>query len=105
MSELLECPIIVIGTHRSGTTWLGKELKKVKGLSFGEEPRHIWTRGNAYKRDDVLGATDATPRRIRSIRKAFQRFVEQDGGSRFGEKTPSNCMRIPFIDQLSRRAL
>lgn len=90
-------PIILLGAHRSGTTWLGDALSRAPGVAYWVEPRHIWTRGNAYRRDDVLTAADATPRIRQGIRASFDRFVREHNAERFAEKTPSNCLRVPFI--------
>ena len=90
-------PIILIGAHRSGTTWLGDALSRAPGVAYWVEPRHIWTRGNAYRPDDVLAAKDATPRVAGAIRRRFAQFVSFHNAHRFAEKTPSNCLRVPFV--------
>lgn len=94
---MIEAPIILLGTHRSGTTWLGDALKRHPDLVYAEEPRHIWTWGNASRPDDRLTAEDATPRIRAHIQEAFEAFVREGSGSRLVEKTPSNCLRVPFI--------
>jgi len=93
----LDAPIILIGTHRSGTTWLGGILKTHPSLAFWGEPRHVWTRGNAYIPHDRLTERHAKPRVARHIRATFERFVRDAGRQRLAEKTPSNCLRVPFI--------
>ena len=90
-------PIVLIGTHRSGTTWLGSVLKSHPALAYWEEPRHVWTWGNARTPDDVLSAEHATPKVVRHIREAFARHTSAAGKHWFSEKTPSNCLRVPFI--------
>jgi len=92
-----QSPIILIGTHRSGTTWLGKVLSRHPRLAYWEEPRHVWTWGNSYTPDDVLTAANATDRVKKHIRETFAAFVAAEGKDRLTEKTPSNCLRIPFI--------
>lgn len=98
-----ERPIILLGTHRSGTTWLGSVLAQLPELAFYSEPRHIWTFGHGSKPDDVLTAADATPRIIRHIHREFEAFRAGSGG-RLAEKTPSNCLRVPFIHAVYPRA-
>ncbi len=93
----LQSPIIFIGTQRSGTTWMGNLLARHPRLAYWEEPRHVWTWGHGYRPDDELGAEDATPRITAHIRKTFERFVRKHGKERLVEKTPSNCLRLPFI--------
>lgn len=90
-------PIIFIGTQRSGTTWMGTVFERHPRIAYWPEPRHVWTWGNAYKPDDVLTAADARPAVAKHIRREFERFVHRAGKDRLAEKTPSNCLRIPFI--------
>lgn len=90
-------PIIFVGTQRSGTTWMGNLFARHPRLAYWEEPRHVWTWGHGYRADDELGAADATPRIASHIRRTFERFVRERGKDRLVEKTPSNCLRLPFI--------
>ena len=90
-------PVFLIGTHRSGTTWLGSLLGKAPGFAYWVEPRQVWTYKNWHKPDDVLTAEDATDKIKRHIRTRFSKYTDLQGASRFCEKTPSNCLRIPFI--------
>ncbi len=93
-------PIILIGTHRSGTTWLGDVFSRHSDLAYWEEPRHVWTWGNAYTPDDVLDETNAKPRVRAHIRKTFDAFVREQGKSRLVEKTPSNTLRVRFVREV-----
>jgi hypothetical protein len=99
MSQL-DRPIILIGTQRSGTTMLGDTLCLHPDLAFWGEPRHVWTWGNSYRPDDRLTAQNARPAVQRHIRRTFQRYVTRAGRQRLCEKTPSNCLRIPFISEV-----
>lgn len=56
--------------------------------------------GNAYRRHDELSGSEMTPRIGKYIDGRFSEFLRQTGKSRFAEKTPSNCLRIPFIQAL-----
>lgn len=87
-------PIVLIGSQRSGTTFLGDIFRAEPTIAYWEEPRHVWTRGNAYTRDDRLDTSHARPGVRSHIRTTFADFA---GDRRFCEKTPSNCLRIPFI--------
>jgi sulfotransferase family protein len=93
-------PLFLLGTQRSGTTWLGKLLSALPGAAYWIEPRHVWTRGNAYRPDDLLTASDATPAIKQRIRRTFTRFVADQDCTRLVEKTPSNCLRVPFIHEI-----
>jgi hypothetical protein len=69
-------------------------------VAYWGEPRPIWMHGNAYRADHVLREEHLTPRIARYIDRRFSRFLEESGATRFAEKTPSNCLRIRFIDAL-----
>lgn len=90
-------PILLIGTHRSGTTWFAQQLSQHPTLAYWSEPRYVWSWGNSYKPDDVLTEADAHPNITRHIRDRFARYVSDQGKQRLFEKTPSNCLRISFI--------
>ncbi|MEL6458189.1 MAG: sulfotransferase [Cyanobacteria bacterium J06621_15] len=90
-------PIILIGTHRSGTTWLGKVLSTHSKLAYWIEPRYVWSWRNNYKPDDVLTEFDVTPTITNHIRQRFDKFIKKQGKERLLEKTPSNCLRLSFI--------
>lgn len=90
-------PIVLIGTHRSGTTWLGQALSRSSDVAYWPEPRQVWSWGHWFRDDDVLTAADATPLVVRHIHSTFSAFVTASGCHRLCEKTPGNCFRIPFI--------
>ena len=93
-------PILIIGSPRSGTTLLGNWIGRHPEIAYWEEPRTIWNQGNAWRPDDRLVADDLTPKIARRIDDRFSRFLTESGRSRFAEKTPSNCLRLPFIHAL-----
>ncbi|MEO0514394.1 MAG: sulfotransferase [Planctomycetota bacterium] len=90
-------PLIILGSPRSGTTFLGEVLSRHGDLAYAEEPRMIWRYGNDG-RSDYLRAEDARPAVRESIHRAFDRLVEEQGKKRLLEKTPSSGLRLPFID-------
>lgn len=97
--------IAVIGTHRSGTTLLGDALGRHPEVAYWEEPRHVWSLGHNYRQDDTLTSADAGPRCTARIQSRFSRYLERSGRIRLAEKTPSNCLRLPFIDAIFPDAL
>ncbi|MDG2054354.1 MAG: sulfotransferase [Phycisphaerales bacterium] len=97
---MIDRPIILLGTQRSSTTYMGGVFSEHPSLAYWSEPRHVWTWGNSYRKDDVLTASDVTPRIKRHIHKQFSRFVNDRGRARLIEKTPSNCLRISFIHEI-----
>jgi len=97
---MMQSPIILVGTHRSGTSWLTRVFSQHSDLACWMEPRYVWSWGNNYKPNDVLTPADATPKVIDHIRARFEKFVVDEGKVRLFEKTPSNCLRLPFIHKV-----
>lgn len=95
----LDRPIIVIGSPRSGTTLLGNLLGVHPRLAQVEEPRLTWKFGNDSK-SDMLRASDARPEVCRHIRESFAQAVRSAGRSRLIEKTPSNSLRMEFVERV-----
>lgn len=97
---MIDRPIVVLGAARSGTSMLaGQVLALHPDVAYWSEPNFVWRYGAAYRRHDVRSAAEATPRVRRYIRARFAEFLENhDGPKRFMEKTPSNCLRLPFVD-------
>ena len=87
----------LVGTHRSGTTWLGGLLSHGPSVAYWEEPRQVWTYRNWRGDSDRLDAADASPAVRRHIRRRFAGFAANRGKDYFVEKTPSNCFRVPFM--------
>ncbi len=93
-------PIILIGSGRSGTTMLGSIFSHHPDVAYWVEPRPIWMYRHAYRSHHELSAADLTAAVARYIDRSVARFMARAGCSRFAEKTPSNCLRIPFIHAL-----
>jgi hypothetical protein len=94
----LQAPVIIVGTHRSGTTWLGQAFSRHPDLAYWSEPRYVWEWGNNYRSNDLLTNNDAKPKIISHIHQRFNHFVQQHNKIRLIEKTPSNCLRLSFIN-------
>lgn len=92
-------PIVIVGTPRSGTTFLGKVLSAHPSLAYLEEPRLTWRYGNDHK-SDMLDPQDARPEVCEYIRRQFAAAVQSAGRERLLEKTPSNSLRLGFVDQV-----
>lgn len=96
-SRVIKKPIILLGCARSGTTLVGKILQQHPDVAYWVEPRPIWMHGNAYRSHDELSRNDLSPWIAEYIDQRFSEFIRKSKKSRFAEKTPSNCLRIPFI--------
>ena len=100
MARRIAKPIILLGSGRSGTTLLGEVFAQHPDVAYWEEPRPIWMYRHAYRSHHELSAEDLTAPIARYIDRRFARFLADSGRRRFAEKTPSNCLRIPFIAAL-----
>jgi hypothetical protein len=89
--------IVLIATVRSGTTMTAACFKHHADVAILREQRMLWTIGNTHLKHDRFTEAQANPKVIRKIRQAFLEFQEEKGGRRIFEKTPSNCLRVPFI--------
>jgi hypothetical protein len=96
-AELLERPIIILGSPRSGTSLLSGVIGKHRALAMAMEPRLVWRYGNDGK-SDFLARKDARPAVVAHIRSTFARLVREQGKGRLVEKTPSNSLRPAFVD-------
>lgn len=96
---MLNKPIVVLGAPRSGTTFLSNLLKHHPDVYLAQEPRILWKYGNDGK-SDLLHVGDARPEVRSHIQREFGRLVETHGASRLVEKTPSNCLRVGFVNEI-----
>jgi hypothetical protein len=98
--NLSESPIFIIGSYRSGTSFLAYALSQHQDICYVGEPMHIWNWGNKNIKDDRLSASDVTDRIEKNIKGQFKKILDKSSGSRLLEKTPTNCLRIPFINKI-----
>ena len=97
-----ERPIFVIGCPRSGTTVLLECLLRSTQLRSIHNEGHILWQPHHHPRDrgwdsDRLGAGDVGKREREYVYLAVRMFVR---GRRFVDKTPENCLRIPYLLEL-----
>jgi hypothetical protein len=78
---------------------LGNLLATHPKLAHVEEPRLTWKFGNDDK-SDMLRGEDARPEVCQHIRQTFARAVQDAGRQRLIEKTPSNSLRMEFVDRV-----
>jgi len=75
------------------------------GIHVVREQRMLWREGNTDLNHDRFTEEQARPEVVEMLRKAFLDLQEEKGGLRIFEKTPSNCLRIPFIHKVFPDAL
>jgi hypothetical protein len=95
-------PILLIGCPRSGTSVLLQILLRSPELRSVHSEGHILWEPYHHPRDrgwdsDALGDEDVTAREREYIYLAV-RLVVRD--RRFVDKTPENCLRIPYVHEL-----
>jgi LPS sulfotransferase NodH len=100
----LHRPVFILGAPRSGTTLLYRILRTAPELAHWRpsEAHEVWeldyhpaTRGWD---SNVLGAEDVTPEAAYRIQRSF--FLATGLRRRFVDKTPRNCLRVPFTDAI-----
>ena len=96
---MVDRPIIILGAPRAGTSLLGRLLETHPELEHVKEPRFVWRYGND-SRSDMLPAIAARPEVIAHINAYFDRHIAERDGARLVEKTPSNSLRVPFIEKV-----
>jgi hypothetical protein len=105
-----ERPVLVLGTGRSGTTWLARVLGVHRALSFLNEPKALWHA--VHPGQDVIGSyaraagrlvltqRDATPEVARRARRLYGAFARLTRGKRVLDKYPEMLFRVPFVRAL-----
>ncbi len=93
----LKPPIILVANARSGTTMTARCFAEHPAIHVWREPRGVWSTGNAHVGHDRFTEEHATPKVIKQIRAAFLSCQEAHGNKIVMEKTPANCLKVPFI--------
>ena len=116
--KLIEQPVFIVSTPRSGSTALFETLQQAPDLyTIGQESHWLIEdvrrlspaeRGWSSNR---LTSEDATPGRAEDLARAFYRDLhDRDGKAAEGpvrmlEKTPKNALRVPFFDAIWNDAI
>jgi Sulfotransferase family len=95
-------PVFVLGAPRSGTTSLFEILSANSQLgSLGHEGHDLWRAFHHPRysgwRSDVVDAHDVRPGERRYVNAYLGTRISRD---RIVEKTPENCLRIPYLLEL-----
>lgn len=99
MNLSLDRPVVILGAPRCGTSILGRLLQAHPDFVHAREPRLVWRYGNDGYSDQLL-AHQATPRIISHIKHYFAKLILKESGTRLLEKTPSNSLRVQFVDRV-----
>ncbi|MEO1391067.1 MAG: sulfotransferase [Cyanobacteria bacterium J06634_6] len=92
----LKQPIFIVGSPRSGTTFLGNCIAELPKVSYHFEP--VATKAAAryvYSHQWRFGQAS----RFYRLVYAWLMRLHADGDLRFAEKTPRNCFLIDFLHQ------
>jgi Sulfotransferase family len=94
-------PVFVLGCPRSGTSVLLQALLQSPVRSVQSEGHILWDEFH-HPRDkgwdsDALGAEDVTKREREYVYRAIRWWTRS---RRFVDKTPENCLRVPYLDVL-----
>jgi hypothetical protein len=95
-------PIFIVGCPRSGTSILLQALRRSPQLRSVQDEGHILWQPYHHPRDhgwdsDALAADDVAERERAYIHLAVRLIVRD---RRFVDKTPENCLRIPYLREL-----
>ncbi|HJM50606.1 MAG TPA: sulfotransferase [Alphaproteobacteria bacterium] len=90
----------IVGSYRSGTTFLAEVLGRHPRIAQFHEPYFVWDRYFGPGEDDARIEAQATPRVQRYVTAEFNRFLRKSGAAVLVEKTPINSYRIPFINRM-----
>jgi len=99
MSEL-KPPIILLGNVRSGTTMKQELFALHPGIVTWYEPRTVWIYADPGREHDRFDEHDARPDVVRYIRKRFLKYQNKHNDKIVMEKTPSNILRIPYVNRI-----
>jgi hypothetical protein len=108
--DLIDRPIFVVSTPRSGSTLLFETLEQAPGLfTIGGESHWLiedvpgLSPAERSWQSNRLTAEDATPQTVEQLARAFHSELQDrdghpaEGAVRMLEKTPKNALRVPFF--------
>jgi hypothetical protein len=111
--ELIDRPIFIVSSPRSGSTLLFETLSRAPGLYATGTESHgliesipgLTPRARNWS-SNRLTAEDARPETVEALARDFyERLMDRelraaDGGVRMLEKTPKNALRVPFFNAI-----
>jgi hypothetical protein len=109
-----DSPIYIVGTGRSGTTFLGTLFAMHRETVFLNEPKALWHA--AHGGEDIIGSyttapgkmrlstSDATPEMTQYIAKIYSTAIRVGFAKRVVDKYPELVFRVPFVLKLFPKA-
>ena len=91
---------MIIGPPRSGTSILGRVLDLHPLISTWVEPYYIWDHHFRDAQDDEVTADQATDDVRFWIRRAFTKYLKVHKVENVVDKSPRNCLKLPFIQKI-----
>ncbi len=79
---------------------MGDILGRHQDIAYWIEPKYIWRYRNPQSGSDVRTPDEATAEVASYLHEKFLQYKLRLRKSRFMEKTPSNCFRIPFMHRI-----
>jgi hypothetical protein len=97
-----QSPIFVIGCPRSGTTLLLDALRASGELATVQSEGHILWDEFHHPRDHGWSSDAVAPSEIAGRERAYLYLAIRlfARGGRFVDKTPANCLRVPYLEAL-----
>jgi len=88
---------IIVGSTRSGNTILARVLNTHPRIAKCIEPYYIWDHYFREAQHDELSAADANGEVRSYIRRSFIRYWKALQVDCLVDKSPRNCLKIPFV--------
>ena len=97
-NEAVNIPVIfLIGAPRSGTTAVSEFIGEHSDVTQWYEPYFIWEGRLGSGKNDVRASGHASDEVKQYLRSEFRIFLKNSEKGFILEKSPENCLRIPFL--------
>ena len=89
----------IIGPARAGTTFLAQSLLS-QDIEYFEEPNIVWKHRNFHHKFEELDSSNVNKKIKDYIRNYFFSRAKKNGKQIILEKTPTNCLRLNFVQSI-----
>ena len=96
-TNLINQPVLIIGTPRSGKSMLGHILKSSDLYYYNGEALDIWNIGKTLSNSDVRSGSEATIKIQKRIKLKCTKKAYNFGKRNYLDAVSYNMLRIPFI--------